>query len=437
MEFHADEISARIAGSVPTVTSLLRSSLAMDSFNYLWQFYFNRVSENKKTDNIYPQHYHVMMKFAEKYGMEIKYDLPHVTQEIINRFNRSKLVIEDQWASHPTIFERVKELELLNIHSEISFETAWNLLIDVEKTQKKLTEKLFRYWNYSEAPALINLDEFKELYKEEAEKYSFSKKYNHFYEFRDISVFDITASAENMTETPFLNFTEIYTDENVDLVRHFSALDRDLKTLESINKKELMVENFEYDGVKYKVVESGKLLEELKGQHQTLHNKINKLDIKIFKFFLDLAEFTVNKDTLIKYYENYFYFLQEDKANLKVYLDLINSMQFIWQVNSYGRIETEMEGLKEKETLFINKAKQLLNDIRYLELLDENKKTKLEKYLSQDWKYFTGSEYDDKALAILEETLFIFYEVCSGAPFKVLKKILDQQILILETNTPN
>ena len=84
MEFHADEISAKVAGLIPAVTSLLRSSLAMDSFNYIWQFYFKRISENLKTENIYPQHYYVLMSFAEKYGMEIKFDLPHVTKEIIN-----------------------------------------------------------------------------------------------------------------------------------------------------------------------------------------------------------------------------------------------------------------------------------------------------------------------------------------------------------------
>ena len=56
MEFHADEISASVAGSLPAKSALLRSRLASDSFNYIWQFYYNRVSENIKSENIYPQH---------------------------------------------------------------------------------------------------------------------------------------------------------------------------------------------------------------------------------------------------------------------------------------------------------------------------------------------------------------------------------------------
>ena len=107
-------------------------------------------------------------------------------------------------------------------------------------------------------------------------------------------------------------------------------------------------------------------------------------------------------------------------------------MQFIWRVTSFRQIERKMKEFKEKEYLFLNKVKILLNDKRYLELMDEDKKAQLEKYISQDWKYFTGSAYDNDALAVLEETLFIFYQVCSSAPFKGLKKILDLQIQLAE-----
>jgi Zn-dependent protease with chaperone function len=433
MEFHSDEISAKIAGTVPAVTSLLRSTLAMDSFNYLWQFYFERLSDNIKTENIYPQHYHIIITIANKYGMEIKSDLPHVTKEIINRFNRSKLIIEDQWASHPTIYDRVTRLEELNIHSEISLDSAWNLVTDLEKTQKKLTEKLFRHWNYAEDTVLLSSEEFKEKYDEVAKKYSFSEKYNHFYEYRDISLFDITQTIENKSEDEFKNFNEIYTDANVDLVREFSGLDRDLKTIEAIVKKEFIVENFEYDGVRYKSGESSELFENLIKKHESLHKEINELDIKIFKFFLKLAELSENRNNLIKLYEKYFFLLQQDKENLKVYLDLINAMQFIWQVHSFNQINLKMEELKTKEELFLSKVKLILSDDRYSELIDEDKKTKLDKYISQEWKYFTGTEYDNDALAVLEETVFVFYQVCSGAPFNGLKKILDFQIELLDS----
>lgn len=435
MENHADEISARVAGSMPAITSLLRASLAMDSFNYIWQFYFNRVSENVKTENIYPQHYYVMMSYAEKFGMEIKFDLPHVTKEIINRFNRSKLVIKDQWASHPTVFDRVKKLEELNVEAVVSGDSAWKLLSDVENLQKKLTEKLFRNWQYSGTPVILGFETFKEKYSEEANKYKFDKKYNHFYEFRDISVFDVKQAIENSNDKEFKEFVEIYTDENVDFVRQFSGLDRDLKTLESITKKEIAADSFEYDGVKYQSEESNELLEELKRRHEDLHKEINNLDIKIFRFFLNLTELSGGKEDFVKNYETYFYLLNEDKTNLQIYLDLINSMQFIWRVNSFTQIKTKMIEMKKKELLFKNKLSQIIKDERYNLRIDKEKKLKLEEYLTKDWKYFTEPKYNDEALAKLEEALFLFYEICSGAPFKSLKRLLDFQIKLLKSKT--
>ena len=435
MENHADEISAKVAGSVPAVTSLLRSSLAMDSFNYIWQFYFNRISENIKTDNIYPQHYHIMISYAEKYGMEIRFDLPHVTKEIINRFNRSKLVIEDQWASHPNVFERVKKLEELNVEAIISGDSAWKLFSDVEYVQKKLTEKLFRNWQYSDNPSNLNIEAFKEKYQEESNKYSFDNRYNHFYEFRDISLFDIKQAIESSADEVFNEFKEIYSDENVDLVRQFSGLDRDLKTLEGITKNEILADSFEYDGVKYKSDKSSELLEKLKKQHEVLHKEINNLDIKIFRFFLNLAGLSGEREELVKKYEVYFYLLQEDKSNLQIYLDLINSMQFIWHVNSFNRIKIKMIEMKKKEWLFNRKLKEIIEDKRYSSNIDEEKKLKLEKFLSKDWQYFTETKYNDEALTVLEEALFLFYEICSGAPIRALKKLLDYQIELLEAKT--
>ena len=96
-----------------------------------------------------------MMKFAERFGVNIENNLPQVTKEIISRFNRSKLVMVNQWASHPTIEDRIKQLEELNISSTVSAESAWNLFVDPESIQKILTEKLFRYWQFQETP--VNL----------------------------------------------------------------------------------------------------------------------------------------------------------------------------------------------------------------------------------------------------------------------------------------
>jgi hypothetical protein len=238
MEFHADEISARVAGSIPATKALLRTSLASDSFNYIWQFYYNRISENLRVENIYPQHSYAINQIAEKYGVEINNGLPYVTKEIIARFNRSKLMIINQWASHPSVDDRIKKLEALNIYSSVSHESAWNYFINIEDVQKEITEKLFRNWQFSDSSINLTLDQFKQKYSEEIGKHSFDKKYNYFYEYRDISSFDIKLVIDKQDENNFNDFNEIYTEENVNFIHQFSGLDSDLKTIESNLKKE-------------------------------------------------------------------------------------------------------------------------------------------------------------------------------------------------------
>lgn len=218
MEFHADEISARLAGSVPAVRALLRTGLAWDSFNYLWQFYYSHISENIKADNLYPQHSFVMNQIAQRYGVLFSKGLPQVKKETITRFNRSKLVIIDQWASHPSIDDRIKKLEEMNIDSAVSDDSAWNFFINKEDIQKKITARLFRNWQFSATPTNLSFEEFIQKYSEDFDNHSFNKKYNYFYDNRGISHFDIKLAIENLNENGFNNFSEAYSDENVNFI---------------------------------------------------------------------------------------------------------------------------------------------------------------------------------------------------------------------------
>jgi Zn-dependent protease with chaperone function len=251
MEFHADEISARFAGSGPAVSALLRTGLAWDSFNYVWQFYYNHISENIKAENVYPQHSHAMNQIAERYGVQFNKGLPQVKKETIARFNRSKLIIINQWASHPSVDDRIKKLEELNIDSEVSGDSAWNFFINKEDIQKEITAKLFRNWQFSESPANLSLEEFLQKYSDEVDKHSFNNKYNYFYDNRGISSFDIKLAIEKVDEDNFKDFSEVYSETNVNFIHQFSGLDYDIKTIESISKSEWKIESFEYDGVKY------------------------------------------------------------------------------------------------------------------------------------------------------------------------------------------
>jgi len=436
MEFHADEISARFAGSVAAVTALLRTGLAWDSFNYVWQFYYTHISENFKAENIYPQHSYVTNQIAERYNLQFSKGLPYVTKETIARLNRSKLIIINQWASHPSVDDRIKKLEALNIHSTVSHDSAWNFFINKEDIQKEITGKLFRNWQFSESPTNLTHEEFIQKYSEDLDNHSFNKKYNYFYDNRGISSFDTTLAIEKVNEESFNDFSEVFSEANVNFIQQFSGLDYDIKTIESISKSEWKIESFEYDGVKYQIKESQQLLDKLLKQHEILYKEVNALDIKIFKFFFNLTKLIEKNEELVKHYETYFYFVNEDKSNLQIYLDLINSMQFIYRIHSFNQIRIKLKEMQIKESVFRERMKKILDDENYQSILTSEQKEKFTKYLENEWSYFSEQKYDQEELKVLEEAIYQFYELCSRAPFYALKKLLDFQIEILGNENP-
>jgi Zn-dependent protease with chaperone function len=436
MEFHADEISATVSGSIPAVTALLRTGLAWDSFNYVWQFYYNHLSDNIKAENLYPQHSFVMNQIAERYGVQFSKGLPQVKKETLARFNRSKLIIINQWASHPSVDDRIKKLEELNVDSKICGDSAWNFFTNKEDIQKEITAKLFRNWQFSESPANLTLEEFVQKYSDDLDKNSFNKKYSYFYDNRGISNFDVNIAIEKVDENNFNNFSEVYSEANVNFIYQFSGIDYDIKTIDSISKGEWKIESFEYDGIKYQIKESKQLLDKLLKQHEALYQKVNEIDIEIFKYFFRLSKLVGRDSELVKTYETYFYFVKEDKSNLQIYLDLINSMQFIYRINSFNQIRIKLEEMHCKESVFRERMEKLLDDENYQSILNAEQREKFTNYLEKEWTYFDGQNYNQEELKILEEAIFQFYELCSRAPFYALKKLLDFQIELVERENP-
>ena len=159
MEFHADEIAANVTGHEPLKNSLLRLQLADHSYNSVISFYETKISENSKSENLFQEHSFVMNYLAANNEIEIENDLPLVTVDELNKFNKSKLVIEDQWASHPSTTERIKRLESLNLMApKLNHQSANSIFKDIEKTQKEITAKLFSSVQYKDEPlSLIHI----------------------------------------------------------------------------------------------------------------------------------------------------------------------------------------------------------------------------------------------------------------------------------------
>ena len=113
MEFHADEVAANVAGSRPLITSLSRLELAGYSFNIVLNYYGGKINQAIKTKDIYPQHRFVMNYLAKEQDIKLEGNLPQVDINYMSKYNKSKLIIKNQWASHPSNEDRVEALKKL------------------------------------------------------------------------------------------------------------------------------------------------------------------------------------------------------------------------------------------------------------------------------------------------------------------------------------
>lgn len=179
MEFHADEIAARVTGYEPLKSSLLRLDLADHSYNQVLSFYDGKVSESLRSKNIYSEQSYILNFLAKDSNIGTKHIFPDVSLSHLNKYNKSKLKITDQWASHPGTAERIERLEWTGLRSKTNeFLPANQLFANIERTQQELTNKIFHVVKFEKEATLNSIEQFQLDFHQELEENSFSKIYN-------------------------------------------------------------------------------------------------------------------------------------------------------------------------------------------------------------------------------------------------------------------
>lgn len=171
MEFHADEIAANVTGAVPIKNALLRMDLADHSFNAVLGFYDAKVSMNMKTKNLYEDQSFVMNYFASARKIPIENGLPQISLNELNKFNKSKLIIDNQWASHPSTEDRVKKIEeTTSLTVTMDNGKANDVFLNITDVQNRITDALFKNVEFSEAPIEIEHLDFQIEFEREAKQ---------------------------------------------------------------------------------------------------------------------------------------------------------------------------------------------------------------------------------------------------------------------------
>jgi Zn-dependent protease with chaperone function len=395
MEFHADEVAANIAGYVPLKESLLRMDLADYSYNAVLQYYDQKNSQNIKSNNVYKEQQFVMNFLAEESNMPIKNNIPQIDPSSTNRYNKSKLNIKDQWASHPSTDERIEALEKLNIVKDnIEEKAAFTLFTNGERTQEILTEKLFLAVSNPSGSKVLPEEVFKKEFESKYNENRLPKIYNGYYDQKAPIEFDLN----NIKPVNILSVDALFDNTRVDLVYEYIALQNDILIITKIGAGYYPIRTFDYDGQKYEANEAPQLSQKLKKVLEDLENLIVESDKEIYNFFYIMASKKGLAEQLKQQYKDYF--TKEttfEKKELFV-INLIESLGFLNETTPTEQIEANFNKIKSDEDILKSEIKEMLANPVNSEYISADIKRQLEKYLALDSEYFYKGVYHNDNL---------------------------------------
>lgn len=435
MEFHADEIAANITGFEPLKNSLLRLQIAENSFNDVLDYYAIRQTEYITSENLYKDHLiALILKFNKNYNDE-NIELPNITLEELSRFDKSKLVIKDQWASHPSIKDRIDRLEATNLHANKTIDSLANeLLIKIVEYQKDFTNKILNNSNSNENLNAIESNRFLSLYKKEISKNSFPEIYNSYYDAKNPIEFKID---QDKLSNISVNIEELFSDVKIDWVYTSIALQNDIESLKNISNRILKINSFDYDGIRYDFKQAPKLIDTLNIELTTLQNKIAENDMLIFSFYLNIEKNQNLSSKLGNLYLEFFNFDKSFEAKSNLYFNIINDLQFISVETPNDQIVTNFKNIIIAENQIKQEIRELLSENLVIEDIQKDSIDNLIYYSSNELTYFNGRNYIDANLNSLYFALQNYIYVLNRKYFLMKKEVLDYQFYLYNSSTPN
>lgn len=437
MEFHADTVAAYVSGSDPLITSLRRLDVANLAYNRLFACYNDWYGKGLKPDNLYPQHTEVMTEFAAVHHLPVEHGLPQVDAHAFANYNRSRVEVKDQWASHPSNDDREANLRSLNIPCEPIHLSAWTVFRNAEALQKTVTEKIYKDVRFENTPQIVDINSFRELHREETEKYKLDDRYKGFFDYRHISAIDLR-NVEQTLPGDVYSLEQLLDDPTVNLPLIIDGLTTDLNTLENIQKGALPVQTFEFSHQKYRKADCSRLIDQLKKELDEAKEKLETADRHIIAFFLKQAGKQGQAEKLREKYSELFLLARTTEDDLTKYNHIIQDLQPLYQ----GRVEIAvvhhlMSKIKLHEAYIRERLTMFLENPADVLLFAEWDKEKVTEYLAKDHVYFNGTHFDNDAMALLADAVNIYYNVVSQRSLHYKKALLQWQLSFVDQEQPS
>lgn len=431
MEFHADAVAASVSGSNNCISALQKIEVSDMCFNTVMQKADLYLQQKEVLENVYAKHNLVMKQYAAEFDLPMKNNVPVMTDGFLKRFQLSKVNIQNQWASHPSMEDRVARLRQLDIDALADEQPAWVLFNNSEQLQKELTAVLYNHLPAGINESVVSEKTFEERYLTDAAVYKLPAAYNGYYNGRQVNEMDFETVIGRHTDLTLGKETlqERYSDEKAAMPRQLAALQSDAGILEAIIHKRVDTNSFDYDGEKYQQEEAPAVLEKINAAVDLLKKQIQQDEETNVAFFYAVAAKAGpdKAEALKSKYLAYIGNREKGEAFVRIYERI------------YGLLDPLLQG----QPVSIEAAKTMAGDLR-LESIKVKPLLKhflcngairegesaniIQQFMEADYQYFWTDSFLDGDLSSLQKSINTALNEIRDFQFKNFKELLQYQL---------
>jgi Zn-dependent protease with chaperone function len=436
MEFHADAVAAHCTGSKPLQNFLMRIDLVDAAWQKTIQHHIAHKTHPNNMGEILLQQRFVCEELAKEEKIPTHNGLPMVNLNHLQQFNKSKLVIKDQWASHPPMEDRILALQQLNINQSSEDSRAALTLLKHTENYIQHFSKIIAFQYYGETMANpdsehVSLEQFKAEYSSKNAETQQPEIFNRYFIYRNpipqiednLNVLQSPWSDEELNNNRQKQIEGLFSNEWIEKAIQCYYLKEDIETIQQIINAPNAIRTFDYDGVKYQKVDAASLLEKLKQEEKDLEEDLKNHDQKINSIFWHHANAEQKRE--IEQRSKLIQEKLEGTAKENEFIQQFNESTSFFQLSlPYEEISIRLAEVKGREGVLKDKLKALKTELSGTSILDQEMTTFLNNFLGRDYAYFSGTSYFDSEIVELMEAFNLYIHLYNSSIYYHKIKLL-------------
>lgn len=429
MEFHADAVATYVTNPQEQISSLLRLDLSNAAFNSSFLFY---TESNGKylPENLFMNQAALMQLFSERNNHPYENGLPKIDEDDLTRYNRTKVEIEDQWASHPETHRRIEMIRRNTTKNRPeNNELAKTVIRGYDEIGKIMTDKYLTLNNIKNVGEVIcDNERFMELYNEQYPLLKMSLYFNSYYENHN----PVLDNVDNLFHTSEnLVYNELFSDEILSLIQEKNATQTDLFTLHQIAADPKLVKTFKYNGTLYKSKNADKVIPALTKELDDLKSRLEENDKQIFRYYYSLAH-DGDKEILKNKYIQFASLDREYDIFENAIDQFIPSLKFMLYTLPVEEIRKHRYTLLRNEKPFKDSVRQFVEESAYKDLLTIENKELLKNFIQSEYIYFNNDRYIQKEVDAIFTFINEYRAILNKSYTDYKEQLIDFQASIKE-----